>query len=232
MFKINKISKIVFLSILLIILATRYVYLVNEEKNVNKELIAYASSFESANILGEINNATTDISDSNTAIKELQAEEEKQREEEERQRQEEERKKAEEERRQQQSASVLYDTSIDSGTASSVVNYALQFVGNPYVYGGNSLTNGTDCSGFTMLVFAHFGINLPRVARDQISAGRSVSVDSMQPGDLVLHGYNGSVSHAALYIGNGQVVHALNSNTGIVVTSAYIMPIVSVRRVL
>lgn len=237
MFNINKISKIVLLSILLIILVTRYIYLVNEERNVNKVLVTYAGSFETANIINEIDDAVSEVSDSNTVIKEIKAEEEKIRLEEERKKQEEERKKQEEIRQrelveQRQKSYARYDTTIDSGTASQVVNYALQFVGNPYVYAGNSLTNGTDCSGFTMLVFAHFGISLPRSAADQISAGYAVSVDSMQPGDLVLHGYNGRVSHAALYIGNGQVVHALNSNTGIVVTSAYIMPIVSVRRVL
>lgn len=232
MFKIDKISKIFMLVILLIMLVTRYTYLVNEEKNVNKVLVAYASNFETANILNEIDNAVSDVSDANTVIKEIKAEEEKQRIEEEKKREEEENRKIEEEKKQKARQYAAYDTNIDSGTASQVVNYALQFVGNPYVYGGNSLTNGTDCSGFTMLVYAHFGINLPRVARDQVTAGRGVSVDSMQPGDIVLHGYNGSISHAALYIGNGKVVHALNQNAGIVVTSAYIMPIVSVRRVL
>ena len=217
MFRMNKTSKILILSILLIILLTRYVYLVNEERNVNKVLVTYASNFETANILSEIDNAVSEVSDASSVIKEIKAKEENERKEEE---------------RKQVVQRAVYDTTIDSATASAVVNYALQFVGNPYVYGGNSLTNGTDCSGFTMLVYAHFGINLPRVARDQVSAGRAVSVESMQPGDIVLHGYNGFISHAALYIGNGQVVHALNSNVGIVVTSAYIMPIVSVRRVL
>ena len=217
MFRMTKTSKILILSILLIILLTRYVYLVNEERNVNKVLVTYASNFETANILSEIDNAVSEVSDASSVIKEIKAKEENERKEEE---------------RKQAVQRAVYDTTIDSATASAVVNYALQFVGNPYVYGGNSLTNGTDCSGFTMLVYAHFGINLPRVAREQVSAGRAVSVESMQPGDIVLHGYNGFISHAALYIGNGQVVHALNSNVGIVVTSAYIMPIVSVRRVL
>ena len=224
MLKLNKISKIFFLTMLLIILVTRYTYIVNEERNMNKVLVAYASEFETANILSDINNAASDVCDSNTVIKEMKAEEEKKKQEEE--------KKKQYEARKKKTNYVLYDTNIDSETAKSIVNYALQFVGNPYVYGGNSLTRGTDCSGFTKLVFSHFGINLPRTAADKIRSGRSVSVNSMQPGDLVLHGYNGYVSHAALYIGNGKVVHALNSNTGIVVTSAYIMPIVSVRRVL
>ena len=116
--------------------------------------------------------------------------------------------------------------------ATQIVNYALQFVGGPYVYGGNSLTNGTDCSGFTKLVFANFGINLERVASSQIYNGVSVGLSNIQPGDIVLSGYNGSICHSSLYIGNGQLVHALNSNVGIVVTDLYIMPIIDVRRVI
>lgn len=115
--------------------------------------------------------------------------------------------------------------------SNQAVNYALNFVGNPYVYGGNSLTNGTDCSGFTMLVYANFGVSLPRSAPEQAYAGRSISLDNIMPGDIVVSGYDGVVCHAALYIGNGQLVHALNSNVGIVVTSLYIMPIIDVRRV-
>ncbi len=115
--------------------------------------------------------------------------------------------------------------------SNQVVNYALNFVGNPYVYGGNSLTNGTDCSGFTMLVYANFGVSLPRGANEQAYAGKSVSLDNIMPGDIVVSGYDGVVCHAAIYIGNGQLVHALNSNVGIVVTSLYIMPIIDVRRV-
>ena len=132
--------------------------------------------------------------------------------------------------------SVSLDNTYDSipyneVISNQVVNYALNFVGNPYVYGGNSLTNGTDCSGFTMLVYANFGVSLPRSAPDQAYAGRSVGLDNIMPGDIVVSGYDGVVCHAALYIGNGQLVHALNSNVGIVVTSLYIMPIIDLRRV-
>lgn len=116
--------------------------------------------------------------------------------------------------------------------SNQVVNYALQFVGNPYVYGGNSLTNGTDCSGFTKLIYANYGIDLPRTAYDQGFAGVHVSLDNIMPGDIVVSGYDGIVGHASIYIGNGQLVHALNSNVGIVVTSMYIMPILDVRRVI
>ena len=115
--------------------------------------------------------------------------------------------------------------------SNQVVNYAMQFVGGPYVYGGNSLTNGTDCSGFTKLVYANYGINLPRSAPEQTYSGVSVGLDNIMPGDLVLSGYDGVIGHVAIYIGNEQLVHALNSNVGIVVTSLYIMPILDVRRV-
>ena len=116
--------------------------------------------------------------------------------------------------------------------SNQVVNYALQFVGNPYVYGGNSLTNGTDCSGFTKLVFANYGVYLPRSAPEQAYAGMHIDLDDIMPGDIVVSGYDGIVCHAALYIGDGKLVHALNSNVGIVVTSMYIMPILDVRRVI
>lgn len=115
--------------------------------------------------------------------------------------------------------------------SNQVVNYALKFVGGPYVYGGNSLINGTDCSGFTKLVFANYGVYLPRSAPEQAYAGVHVDLGDIKPGDIIVSGYDGVVCHAALYIGDGKLVHALNSNVGIVVTSMYIMPIIDVRRV-
>ena len=115
--------------------------------------------------------------------------------------------------------------------SNQVVNYALKFVGGPYVYEGNSLTNGTDCSGFTKLVFANYGVYLPRSAPEQAYAGVHVDLGDIKPGDIIVSGYDGVVCHAALYIGDGKLVHALNSNVGIVVTSMYIMPIIDVRRV-
>jgi len=116
--------------------------------------------------------------------------------------------------------------------SNQVVGYALQFVGGPYVYGGNSLTNGTDCSGFTMLVMQNYGVYLPRNAYMQSFSGTSVGLENIMPGDLVFTGYDGVVSHVAIYIGNGQIVHALNSNVGIVITDLYIMPVLDVRRVI
>ena len=120
--------------------------------------------------------------------------------------------------------------------SNQVVNYALQFVGNPYVYGGNSLTNGTDCSGFTKLILDNYNnpTNKYKGPDDyiKINSGTSVGLDNIMPGDLVFSGYDGVVGHVAIYIGDNQLVHALNSNVGIVVTDLYIMPILDVRRVI
>ena len=121
---------------------------------------------------------------------------------------------------------------VNYSVAQNLVEYAKQFVGYPYVYGGNSLTNGTDCSGFTKLIYAQYGIDLPRVAYDQSFVGYEVPINQIQIGDLVLSGYDGKTHHVAIYIGNGQIVHALNSNVGIVITDLYIMPITHIRRVL
>ena len=111
-----------------------------------------------------------------------------------------------------------------------VVEYALQFVGNPYKYGGTSLTNGADCSGFVQSVYAHFNYSLPRVSREQASGAGYMEVSAQKselvPGDLVFYANNsGMVYHVALYIGDGKVVHAANSNQGIIVSEyAYIKP--------
>jgi cell wall-associated NlpC family hydrolase len=114
--------------------------------------------------------------------------------------------------------------SSGSGSASGekVVNYALKFVGNRYVYGGTSLTNGTDCSGFVQSVYGDFGISLPRTSREQAqSAGEKVDEGNLQPGDLLFYtNSSGTVSHVAMYIGGGQIVHAANTRQGII-TSHY-----------
>ena len=95
-----------------------------------------------------------------------------------------------------------------------VVNFALQFEGNPYVYGGTSLTNGADCSGFVMSVFANFGYSLPRVAAAQCEASTKKDISQLEPGDLVFYG-SGYIDHVALYIGDGKIIHASNAATGI-----------------
>lgn len=100
----------------------------------------------------------------------------------------------------------------------AVVDFALQFEGNPYVYGGTSLTNGADCSGFVMSVFANFGYSLPRVAADQCAASIKKDVSQLEPGDLVFYG-NGYVDHVALYIGEGKIIHASGAATGIKISN-------------
>ena len=101
----------------------------------------------------------------------------------------------------------------------AVANFASQFVGNPYVAGGTSLTKGADCSGFVQSVFRDCGYSLPRSSREQAAAGREVSLDELQPGDLLFYSKGGSINHVALYIGNGQVVHASTERTGIKISN-------------
>ena len=105
-------------------------------------------------------------------------------------------------------------TQMASSNGQAVVDYARQFLGNPYVYGGNSLTNGTDCSGFVKGVYAAFGINLPRTSSEQRSVGYAVSLSEIQPGDIVC--YSG---HVGIYAGNNTLIHASNEKTGITLTS-------------
>ena len=107
----------------------------------------------------------------------------------------------------------------DSSVGQEIANYAVQFVGNPYVYGGTSLTNGTDCSGFTQSVMANFGIYIARTAADQAYGGTSVSVSDIQPGDLLFYSDGSGISHVALYIGGGQIVHAATESQGIIISS-------------
>ena len=125
----------------------------------------------------------------------------------------------EEIRKKEEEAEAARLAEMTSTKRQEIVNYALQFVGNPYVYGGTSLTNGTDCSGFTMSVYAHFGYGLPRTAAQQMAGITNVSLDSIQPGDLLFYkDKSGNVGHVTMYIGGGQVVHASSSTTGIIVS--------------
>lgn len=105
-----------------------------------------------------------------------------------------------------------------TGLRNSVVNFAMNYLGNRYVWGGTSLTNGADCSGFVMSIFANYGIYLPRVAAAQAGVGTRVDSSEMLPGDLVFYSSGGGIDHVALYIGNGQIIHAANSRRGIIIS--------------
>jgi cell wall-associated NlpC family hydrolase len=158
--------------------------------------------------------------------KEMERQEEIMRkEEEERKRLEEEKKRQEEEEKKKQEAANggnsgntgnTGNNEVVSAEAQAIVDYALQFVGNPYVWGGNSLTNGCDCSGFVHLIYKHFGYNTPRYSLSFQYVGRGVDIEDIQPGDIVVYAKNGEgVGHVAIYIGNGKIVEAQSTKAGI-----------------
>lgn len=123
-------------------------------------------------------------------------------------------------------ASSIISSANGSATGKEIANYACKFVGNPYVYGGTSLTNGTDCSGFTMSVYQAFGYSLPRTSTAQRSVGRGVTYAEAQPGDIMCY-----AGHVAIYIGGGKIVHASTPATGIKYSSATYKEILAVRRI-
>lgn len=123
-------------------------------------------------------------------------------------------------------------STLGSGDGSAIASYGLKFVGNPYVYGGSSLTHGTDCSGFTMSVFRKFGISLPRTSSEQSRVGKKISPSSARAGDLIFYASGGRVNHVALCIGGGRVVHASNPRTGITTSNMYYRKPYTARRVL
>lgn len=131
-----------------------------------------------------------------------------------------------------QNASV----SKSGGLGDSIVAYAKQFLGNPYVYGGSSLTNGADCSGFTQQIMRNFGISIQRSSGMQYAnSGYQVSSDNLQKGDLLFYGYSGHVSHVAIYIGGGKIIHANDERTGIIISNAFSSgskPFIGAKRVL
>lgn len=113
---------------------------------------------------------------------------------------------------------LLYGQGV-SDVRVDLVQYAKQFVGNPYVWGGVSLTGGADCSGFTLSIYKKYGVSLPHHAASQAQMGTKVSMGEIQPGDLVFYAKNGKINHVAIYIGNGQVIHASSPKTGIKISS-------------
>ena len=119
------------------------------------------------------------------------------------------------------------EASAKAGTGQAIVDYACQFIGNPYVWGGTSLTNGADCSGFVQSVFAHFGISLPRTTWDMENVGTPVSYDQASPGDIILFAV-----HVGRYMGDGQIVNAINSSRGIGILPATYTSIITVRRLI
>ena len=181
---------------------------------------------------------TARIKQETAQIRKLEEEERKRREEEERKKKEE-----EEKRRKEQEALLAQEggetdseeapkeetpkpTSSGGGKGQDIANYACKFIGNPYVAGGTSLTNGADCSGFVMSVYKNFGINLPRSSYSQSTVGKGVSYSDARPGDVIYYG-----GHVGIYIGNGQIVHASTERTGIKITSATYRNIITVRRI-
>lgn len=192
---------------------------------------------------------TTKIKQETAQIKQLEEEERKRREEEERKRkEEEERRKAEQDQLLAQqgqdgtgqsapatntgnssNSSQEKPSSSSSGSAKGqeIANFAYQYVGNPYVAGGTSLTNGADCSGFVMSVYKNFGYSLPRSSYAQSGVGKSVSYAEAQPGDIIYYG-----GHVAIYIGNGRIVHASTERTGIKTESATYRSIITIRRII
>lgn len=182
----------------------------------------------------EAANYTARIKQETAQIRKLEEEERKRREEEERKRRE------EEERRRKEQEAQAADNDSDSpsrveapkpsggggGKGQQIADYACKFIGNPYVAGGTSLTNGADCSGFVMSVYKNFGINLPRSSYSQSTVGRAVSYSEAKPGDIIYYG-----GHVGIYIGNGQIVHASTQRTGIKITSATYRNIITVRRI-
>lgn len=189
---------------------------------------------------------TAKIKQETAQIRKLEEEERKRREEEERRRkEEEERKRREEEERQRQEQESMQardddgDSSEDKqeekpkpsssgggGKGQQIADFACQFIGNPYVAGGTSLTQGADCSGFVMSVFKEFGISLPRSSYAQSTYGKEVSYSDARPGDVIYYG-----GHVGIYIGDGKIVHASTERTGIKITAATYRNIITVRRI-
>lgn len=196
---------------------------------------------------------TAKIKQETAQIKKLEEEERKRKEEEERKRKEEEERQRQaallasqesqgnsENESQSDDSSKTEETSSESssttqapapsssggGKGQQVADYACKFIGNPYVAGGTSLTNGADCSGFVMAVYQAFGISLPRSSYAQAGVGTAVSYSEAKPGDIIYYG-----GHVGIYIGNGQIVHASTERTGIKITAATYRSIITVRRI-
>ena len=109
-------------------------------------------------------------------------------------------------------------SSVETASRTALIAYAQQFLGNPYVYGGTSLTKGADCSGFVMSVFSHFGISTGRSSRDQAARGKTIPVSEVKPGDLLFYASGSYINHVGIYVGNGKIIHSSTPATGICYT--------------
>ena len=232
-------------------LVTSQTELQEEQAYVEEVLAQKKQEYENYNVVlakakQEAAAYTAKIKQETAQIRKLEEEERKRKEEEERKR------KEEEERRRQEeeallaqgdaednngnsgsssgSSNVSQDTpkpsSSGGGKGQQIADFACKYIGNPYVAGGTSLTNGADCSGFVWAVYQAFGYSLPRSSYAQSTAGRGVSYSEAQPGDIIYYG-----GHVGIYIGNGQIVHASTERTGIKITSATYRNIITVRRI-
>ena len=237
-------------------LETSKTELKEEQAYVEEVLAQKQQEYENYNVVlakakQEAATYTAKIKQETAKIKQLEEEERKRKEEEERKRkEEEERKKKEQEAllasqntgdsdgdsdsaAQEQGETSSSSSSSSSGSSSGgsskgqqIADYACKFIGNPYVAGGTSLTNGADCSGFVMSVYQAFGYSLPRSSYAQSAVGRGVSYSEAQPGDIIYYG-----GHVGIYIGNGQIVHASTERTGIKITAATYRSIITIRRI-
>ncbi len=223
-------------------------YELEEEQADLEEMLAEMKA-ESNNFEVQISQAKQQAAAYKALIKQQDAEIKRLEEEERKRAEEEARRKAEEERKKNEknngkkgdsssqsytptAASQAFDMSqIDSAAGSSkgkeIAKFACQFIGNPYVPGGTSLTNGADCSGFTQAVYKNYGYSIPRNSSAQRAYAKEVSLDQAEPGDIVCY-----AGHVALYIGNGRIVHASTQRTGIKISNVLYRPVLSVRRVI
>ncbi len=116
-------------------------------------------------------------------------------------------------------APILSRISVTSSKRLKLVKYALKFKGNPYIWGGTSLTKGADCSGFTQSVFRDNDIRIPRTSREQAKSGKKISIKNIKHGDLIFYDRNGTINHVGIYIGNGKIISASSPKTGIRITN-------------
>ena len=225
-------------------LETSKTELKEEQAYVEEVLAQKQQEYENYNVVlakakQEAATYTAKIKQETAKIKQLEEEERKRKEEEERKKKEQEallasqndgdsdsEEQGKEEPSSSSSSSSSGSSSGGSGKGQQIADYACKFIGNPYVAGGTSLTNGADCSGFVMSVYQAFGYSLPRSSYAQSAVGKGVSYSEAQPGDIIYYG-----GHVGIYIGNGQIVHASTERTGIKITSATYRSIITIRRI-